>query len=277
MAPRQGPTGAGKLCSLPRPLHPHSPELQQVRSLPELHSILEPPPLDDSLSGSNPPRTTTSLLAPVSPAVTTLEKKPSGKTNQPCRIRNITVRDPSPGKITFGCWLAGWLRLGSYLAGIQVSPSLLCAGPQTRCVTPGSSETPGLPEEARLCRCRRRSWKAEDWGPTPGGEPSAIGRQWPFADVCRNKLCNERRLSDPRFRSSRAAFSRLIPSRSFFFSPPPPPPSPTSSLYSPLLPLPLHSCCHPRRTSQKMCRWWLPSNTPVLLKLRMDSAQSGAP
>lgn len=108
MAPRRGPTGAGKLCSLPRPLHPHSPELQQVRSPPELHSILEPPPLDDSLSGSNPPRTTTSLLAPVRPAVTTLEKNPSGKTNRPCRIRNIAVRDPSPGKITFGCW-PGWL------------------------------------------------------------------------------------------------------------------------------------------------------------------------
>lgn len=107
--------------------------------------------------------------------------------------------------------LAGWLWLGSYLAGIQVSPSLLCAGPQTRCVTPGSSETPGLPEEARLCRCRRRSWKVEGWGPTPGGEPSAIGRQWPFADVCRNKLWNERRLSDPRFRSSRARLLLIDP------------------------------------------------------------------
>lgn len=103
-----GPRGQEKLCSLPRPLHPHSPELQQVRSLPELHSILEPLPLDDSLSGSNPPRTTTSLLAHVSPAVTTLEKNPSGKTNQPCRIRNIAVRDPSPGKITFGRRLAGF-------------------------------------------------------------------------------------------------------------------------------------------------------------------------
>lgn len=113
-----GPRGQENSARFLDPSTPHSPELQQVRSLPELHSILEPPPLDDSLSGSNPPRTTTSLLAPVSPAVTTLEKKPSGKTNQPCRIQNITVWDPSPGKITFGCWpgllASAWLLFSWY-------------------------------------------------------------------------------------------------------------------------------------------------------------------
>lgn len=114
-------TAAGKLCSFG--LRSPTPSLgTSGASGPS--SILEPPPLDHSRTGSNPPRTTTSLLALVSSCHQLGKIKPSGKktTNSlgRTRIRNVTELDPSPGKrITFG-WR---LELGSDLAGIQVSPS----------------------------------------------------------------------------------------------------------------------------------------------------------
>lgn len=134
-----------------------------------------------------------------------------------CRIRLWEKK-----KTTFG-WR---LQLCSYLAGIQVSPSLLCACPQTHCVTLGSSGTSGCPEEARRCR----SWKVS----VISGQSSSegFGRSLPQLSVT------------PPYRLPIDPLQKLLPS--LLRAPPP-----CTLLFSPL---PLHSCCHPRRTSQKTRR-----------------------
>lgn len=76
MAPPPGTHKAGKLCALLL-RSPPSPLRTSGASGPS--SILEPPPLDHSRTGSNPPRTTTSLLALVSSRHQLGKIKPSGK------------------------------------------------------------------------------------------------------------------------------------------------------------------------------------------------------
>lgn len=213
-----------------------------------------PLPLADSLSCFNPPRTTTSLLD-------LSQSSPTQKSQayqEPSRIdldQVLMLRVLLPTEALY--WL---LRICSAL--IQVSQSVLCAGPSTQCVSPGSSETSWL--QLKLCcapagtgsrMCKSTDTRRNPPKPAhPLFEQAQTQQGSSMASLrfclllcCKNKLSNEY----GSFFSLTSSFflSFLLPPVEFWtFSPP------ISALFSLLLslsPSPSYSRCHPHRTSQK--------------------------